>query len=236
MKKVKVTPKFTEILIMSREIERKWFIYNHNSVKGPFERVEILNKMTEGELKPTDLVWSRGHKEWQKLDSWRHVQGLHQDIWYINDNGHNRGPIGMDTVLSEIKQQRISPYGKLWTSGLTKWISYYDVAQISETLNLARRKHPRAPFVGKVQIDGIAEGINLAAHTISSGGLGLKGLRNIKVGHEMNMSIESPLLKGAVYAKAKVVYQNDYDCGLTFTTISPENLSVIADYIQQFEI
>lgn len=235
MKSLKLWANTAEVFDVTKEIERSWFIFSKDTVLGPLGRDQVLIGLKRGVYAPSDMIWTRGI-DWKPISQWAQNQTSQNHVWYVFDKGLNSGPFDIDHLINGFKTRLFSTASKLWTQGFTSWMSIFEVPMVVETLQLAPRRNLRAPFVGQVYIEGIEKtSEELATCTISSGGMGVRGLNTKMVGRELTMSVESPLLTGAFFCRAKVVYQNDQEAGLAFTHVSPENLAVVTDYLINYQ-
>ena len=228
---------------MAKESEKIWFIYDHKVVRGPYAVTEIRAQINEGNLKLTDLFWRRGHREWLQIEDFdqhaaqeaRETNPI-EDVWYIEADGFNSGPFQLDVVVKKLKEKELPKTAKVWTSGLTKWISFYEVPRLGEELNITRRQYMRAPYSERILINGNDVPLEAEALTLSAGGMGLRSAPGLAVGQEISINMNSPALTGPVYARAKVVYTSGEQAGLCFTSISSECHAAVVGYVRQFEL
>lgn len=219
---------------------KKWFIFNHEVVSGPYTGEQIVEFLAKGRFAGNDLIWSKGHREWINLGDWK-LEDLpeeqEQATWYLCENRQTFGPFKFDELIEEIKSDKYSNKLRVWHPSLPKWASVYQIGPVMEALNICRRKHFRAPLSGKIELRNYAGPINIfETASVSAGGLGLKGPHTLAIGEEFSVRFASDSINGSVYAKAKVVYSNDRETGLQFMHISDENKAAVIEYVRQFEV
>ncbi|MDZ4677805.1 MAG: GYF domain-containing protein [Oligoflexia bacterium] len=157
---------------LDKNMDRIWFIYDHQTVRGPFDSSEVHKGIKFGQYIDSDLIWKRGYKEWQNLAVWIEKAAMtasQNDVWYINEDGTNHGPFAFKVVVEKLVKNELSLTAKLWTTGLNKWSSVYEISEFMQYLGISRRKHTRAPFVGSIFIDNVK--FALTTQCISEGGI-----------------------------------------------------------------
>jgi hypothetical protein len=218
---------------MSQSLDRVWFVSDRQIVRGPFNPRELREQYAEGNLSESSLVWRKGHTEWMKLINWAQTP-TYDDVWYLKSEGFNSGPYGISAILEKINSRQISTNASAWTPELKQWTSIYEIPQIIEQLGISRRRYPRAPLVGTVHLSGVEQENEITAMSISKGGLGIRFLEDPKLGVEYSMYLDSPLLRGNIYARGRLVYTYENETGIEFTHVSRENHSAIITYLMQF--
>jgi hypothetical protein len=222
---------------VTREKLKKWFVYDYRNVVGPLTTEELKFLVESGRFEEIDLYWTRGQKEWAPMSTWTDQEvGAEDQVWYVSSGGFNDGPYSLTEIVDFLKIGEIPMTSKMWTEGLRRWATIFEMQQLTEALGISRRKHPRVPLRANVRLTTPVGDVLAEACTLSKGGLGLRGSMGFRNGQEISVMIEEAALGRPVYAKARVVYSSNNDTGLEFTSLSAENESAVVEYIQQFQV
>lgn len=224
-----------------------WYIYSNNIVSGPFSTEGVEAGLQDNTWSGSALIWWKGQREWVSIDTWRQdlkniLESLRTNIqttaWYVEHLGTQKGPMSIKDLQQYIQTNGIIGSCRVWTNGMDKWMSVFQINELVNQFGITRRKHQRAPFKGDLIVTAPNAQETLIAHpgSISAGGLGVRGLETVKTGDDLSLQLKSPLLIQEVKSLARVVYTNigGYT-GLEFKTLSPEYESIITDYVKQFK-
>jgi hypothetical protein len=224
-----------------------WYIYSNDIVSGPFSTESIEAGLKENKWTNEAMIWWKGQREWVSIETWRKnfqsiVDGFKTNIqqlaWYVEHLGAQKGPMNVKELHSYILANGIIGSCRVWTNGMEKWTSIFEINELVNYFGITRRKHPRAPFKGDfmVRLENSENQIAAYPGSISAGGLGVKNLEDVNVGDLLAWKIKSPLLSKEIEGRARVVYTNigGYT-GLEFQELDPDYISVIKSYVDQFK-
>lgn len=226
-----------------------WFIYSNEVVKGPFDTETVREQLNTGALPSNCFIWWKGQREWMPVNLWENQlkqilmnedEKSHSKVWYI-DLGSGAQPTGPMTHKEMLAHLRgISSFGKvrLWTVGMPKWTSLFEMSDVIDQLGMSRREHDRAPLMGAVAITAVAglpsTTITRAA-SISVGGMGINDAQGLSRGDSVQLVIKSPEFPNPIRVQAEVVYiTSQGHAGLKFQQLHPETQSLIFDYVKKF--
>ena len=221
---------------MSREGARNWYIFDGGRVSGPFNPAEIHKQITEG-LNADSLVWDGVSPNWISILAWN-LEHLGQftpsfDAWYFSVDGLQQGSFTLKELSDKILNKEVPLHARFWTTGLIKWVTLSELPQVVEGAGLLRRKVPRAPFVGDIEIKGMAADHALAV-TLSEGGIGLLNLLQLGVGAKISLNIVSQLFSENIETRATILHQNGNISSLKFEGLSEKSKHCILNYISEF--
>jgi hypothetical protein len=224
-----------------------WYVFANDIVSGPFSTENIEKGLTQKQWPVESLIWWKGQREWISLQAWRLdlkniLDGFRTNIqttpWYVEHLGTQKGPMYSRDLQSFIQSNAIVGDCRVWTEGMERWKNVYEIPELVQFFGITRRKHPRAPIKASLEVQASAseEPIVVPTGSISTGGLGVRGLTGIMRGQHISVLLKTPLLTDAVLTDAKVVYTMDSGIsGLEFTNLSPESASIITEYVTQFK-
>ncbi|MCC6276351.1 MAG: DUF4339 domain-containing protein [Oligoflexia bacterium] len=159
------------------EFNKNWFTYDGQQVLGPLSPFQIIKHLESKRLLETDLIWSREYSQWQPISEWMKAQSApikaDEELWYVASKGLNQGPLTTDSLVKLMKQKQLGLDSRFWTPGMDRWLPLSQFPELVKRVGLMARKHPRAPFVGRVRFDDGQE-IPALALNISRGGMGLR--------------------------------------------------------------
>lgn len=224
-----------------------WYIYSNDVVSGPFSTENIEAGIQARKWSEQALIWWKGQREWVSIETWRKdlkniLDGLRTNIqttaWYVEHLGTQKGPMNAKELQSYAQSNGIIGSCRVWTTGMDRWMSVFEINELVSYFGITRRKYPRAPFKGDLIVKQKDIPDELIAHpgSISEGGLGVRGLESVKKGDELDLLIRSPLLVQDIEGHARVVYTNigGYT-GLEFSDLKHEYKTLINDYVNQFK-
>lgn len=225
-------------------MKKVWFIYDKNFVSGPNTTEHIKNKVIDGDIAKTSLVWWKGQRDWIELENWQNnltryekqiKEPSEEAVWYALKDGHTLGPSTKTELITILSNLNNLSKIRVWKKGQEKWATVYQYQDISDQLGITKRKFPRAPILGEVSIMKNGNESYAASATISAGGIGLTKAIGLAADDNVELTIRSPLLVLAIKAKAKVKHNSQNYCGLEFVEISDDAKEIISEYVNQFE-
>jgi hypothetical protein len=225
-----------------------WYVYSNDAVSGPFSTENIEHGLTQNKWSLESLIWWKGQREWVSVDSWRSDlknivlgfrKNIHTTAWYVEHLGTQKGPMYSGDLQSFIQSNGIVGTCRVWTEGMDRWMNVYEITELVQFFGITRRKHPRAPIKTNLLIESnLSKDQNLVVHagSISAGGLGVRGLNDVKKGDTVCITLQSNLLTDKVQSDAKVVYTSESGfTGLQFTSLKPESATAITNYVNLFQ-
>jgi hypothetical protein len=225
-----------------------WYVYSNDAVSGPFSTENIEHGLTQKKWSLDSLIWWKGQREWVSVETWRAdlkniVEGFRANIqttaWYVEHLGTQKGPMYSKDLQSFIQANGIVGTCRVWTEGMDRWMNIYEITELVQFFGITRRKHPRAPIKANLVVESsptVDKTINAYAGSISAGGLGVRGLHDVKRGDTISIMLKSLLLTDEVKASAKVVYTTENGfTGLEFTNLPTESESIITNYVNIFQ-
>jgi hypothetical protein len=237
--------KFPETLPISGCMEKRWFIYSNEIVKGPFSTQEVEQGLDTKKWAPDSLVWWKGQRDWITLQSWQ--SGLEEilkrvdrksthSVWYTEQLGIQKGPMTWTDLIQYLVTVKNPANVRVWTVGQEHWAPLFHYEEIVSELGITRRSFPRAPIVGKVIVHRDNKEVTASISSISEGGLGITDQHIFYKGETVQISIESPLLVSPVRSHAQVVYCNrEGVTGFQFINMHAESKVTVIDYVRQFQ-
>jgi hypothetical protein len=226
-----------------------WFVYTNEVVSGPYSTETLQKKIFNGEIAAESFVWWKGQRQWMSVSVWKtqineilktQSQRAASPMWYLDVGGSPRGPLTENELLNTLRSYPSLNKTKLWSAGMDKWTSLFDLSDILEKLGVSRREHERAPLMGTIAVSRSNEDPQtyiLHASSISLGGMGITGHQDFRIGDRLTLTLKTHEISSSIPLRATVVYvsKNSY-AGLRFDTetISPEVAKLISNYIQQF--
>ena len=218
---------------MAGENSKIWFLFDQGLVSGPFSDTELRDIATQC-TDPQAMVWKKGNQKWVAVGEWLQNHSGWNGLWYVSSMGETSGPYDIDELAEQILAHKILVTSRLWTFGLKKWATIYEIPRLVKLLGLPVRQHFRAPFVGEVKISGFFNTHKFDARSVSTGGLSLKDMKKIGTGTKLNLKITSDLLELPIQVQAQVVYERKDDTGLKFLAIDEKNQEMLDRYVMQF--
>jgi hypothetical protein len=221
---------------MSKEGARNWYIFDGGRISGPFSSGDVNKQITEG-LSADSLVWDGVSSNWVSILAWN-LEHLGQfapyDAWYFSIDGIQQGSFTLKELSDKILNKEVPLHARFWTTGLIKWVTLSELPQVVEGAGLLRRKVPRAPFVGDIEIKGMVVEVPVGATTLSEGGIGLLNLLQLGVGAKISLNIVSQLLSEKIETRATILHQSGNTSSLKFEGLSAKSRQCILNYISRF--
>lgn len=226
-------------------MEKFWFIYQNEIVKGPYSTQEVNERISNaGWSAQSTLIWWRGQKTWISVELWMgHLPEILQSLkkrpeqttWYAEQDGQQFGPMSQKEAVGFLKKRRSLDKVHLWREGMDRWTSLFEIEDIVEELGLTRRVMPRAPIVARATLNRGNKILETQVLELSAGGFGIKEGPGFSAGEPVLVNIESPLLVSPVRSHAHIAYVKDSGfTGLKFDNLHIESKSTIIDYVRQF--
>lgn len=224
-----------------------WFICINEEVTGPFPTDKVLSFSSEEEFNSIQAkVWGSQLDHWLKYDNW---VNSHQEIinnkskpkpknliWYFAQNSQSApvGPFNKTTLIEKVAEIESKDQVLIWAKGMEAWASLFEFNDILDSLNISRRKHPRAPLTGQVILkDEQGQDYIGKVNIISPGGCGVTNVAGLKMGDIYQIEIKSSAFYNTITAVGKVLHEagpNSY--GIRFEKIHVESQSTIISYLK----
>lgn len=226
----------------------KWFTNISGQITGPYTVDQIEAKLqTNSDVKNNAnavLIWGRGMSEWVNPPDWRSYlkqnssnKEVQKELsWKYRINQEEHGPYKYKELIDALKIIDDLSLIEICSDENNEWYEIFKNKRLIDDLGITRRKHPRVPITGTVDIELENQEIfKTRVVSISEGGIGITDAFNLVVGHEYKLCIKSPNLFSQVNATADVVYigQDGY-CGMKFHHLTAESRSVIIEYVRRF--
>lgn len=222
---------------------RKWFILSDEKVHGPF-----VQEVVEAQARslPGALIWGRGHTDWVDLAHWeRALLDLEstntrtrlqvEREWHVRNAGQEFKPTSYAGMIEYLKTVPDFKDILIWTEGYSEWKEIYQIHKILDDLGVSRRRHPRVPVMGSVELETPTGVLTARALSISEGGLGITDSPQVRIGDRFKVTIKSNNLYGEVHATAEVVFVgSDGYSGLKFIGLPTESKGAIIEYVKKF--
>lgn len=219
-------------------MDKKWFVYYQENVMGPFTTKDIYRNCFEDER--DILLWSKGQREWLTLEDWKQSydqtqKNKKQSLWYAENRGKQFGPYTKDQLIQFLSYYKDLSQVHLWTEGQEQWVRLFEFSDITEAIGITRRKYVRAPIVGRVSITRGAKIFYKDIFNISTQGIGVKNVFELKVGDLVTLKIQSLLIVEPLKVQATVKYINPSGlAGMHFSEVSEKSKAYLNEYIKQF--
>ena len=225
-----------------------WYIYSNDLVSGPFSTESGVSGIEQKKWSTEALIWWKGQRDWVPVEAWRkdlanimlsvktNIQNM---AWYVEFLGAQKGPMNAKELLSFVHTNKIMGNCRVWHVGMDRWMTIFEIPELVTYFGITRRKNARAPFKGDLIIKKASDlnDTHIAhAGSISTGGMGVKGLEDVKAGEDVNLQLKSPLLVQGIQTNAVIVYANlgGYT-GIEFKNLPKELELIISDYVNQFK-
>ena len=220
----------------------KWFICENEEVSGPFDTEVLERKIEAGSLSSQCLIWGHPQTEWKSPSWWR--SNLHdlmssqrrpkmEKLWHYVINEVSHGPMKRQELVETLKDLDEKTEVLVWTNGMDDWVSLFDVDDLLQEIGFSRRQHPRANIEGQVVVEQNGQSFIGQLKTVSAGGCGFIGSKEIDSGSEIKVTIKSEAFYKEVRAQAEVRYISESGfTGLKFLGINQEDKAAIINYVR----
>lgn len=224
-----------------------WFLYTGGAVTGPFTTDDVKAKLRAGNIAAGTYIWWKGQRDWIAIDTWENkVNQMMKNvsdvptkpIWYADIAGTQKGPVTLTELMQILKPVSQLNKVRLWSVGMEKWTSVFEVGEVLDMLGLARRENERAPLMGTVAVSRSNDdprSFLLKNGSISVAGMGFSGQHDLRIGDNVTLLIRSPEFTNSMHLQGDVAYVtgNGY-VGVRFDRVHPETQAVIIDYVKRF--
>jgi hypothetical protein len=210
-----------------------WYIAFDGMNHGPFTQSAVVEKLRKSELNLACKVWTNGLTQWVGVHE---VPELIEQLG-ISRRRHTRAPFvgsitveGVDFSLATLSVSEGGVSGRIEET-------VKEDTQIWDAVNTHAGQLPedkmettrvmQTHFATEDEVTQIWSEKTYVPESENG---------TFKVGQEVEMIIQSPLLPQPIKAKAQVVYRQSNDLGFKFLQVSDEARLVVLDYVRQFEI
>ncbi len=228
-------------------MDKCWFFFLNENISGPFATEEIKSKISSAGPEAQCLVWTKGQRQWIPASTWEkeHEQILKllpkgpkdAAIWYLEHEERTKGPMSQRDLIKFLGSMDSYDWDavRIWTVGQATWSKIFQYAEIIEELGGSRRQHARAPLNGNVivNVDGVDQ--MGRAMTLSLGGMGVSGIKDLHSGDLVKVTIKCEELGAPIYCSAQVRYLTPNEAGLQFQNLHMEFQARILDYVKKFQ-
>ncbi len=221
----------------------KWFVCQNELVQGPYSTEEIKQKSQSGELGPEHLIWGKPQEEWRTVAWWQEnltqlLERVHvtenEQVWHYLFNEQSHGPMSRQELIEDVSKLEQKAEVFVWTKGMKSWVAIFECLDLMDDAGVSRRKHPRADIQASVIVTLGEQDYIGSLKTVSAAGCGIQGVKNIKPGQIIDLTLKSEHFHKPINAKAEVRYISDTGfAGLQFVTINMEEKAAIIDYVRE---
>jgi hypothetical protein len=230
------------------EMDKCWFLLLNENISGPFAPEEIKSRVSAAGPGAQCLVWTKGQKQWLPAAYWE--QNLDKIVselpkpahkteeWYVGHNDHTIGPVSQVEIIKYLRGVDSFEWDaiRIWKSGQQNWNKIFQYPDILEEIGGSRRMYVRVPLNAMVVVNHEGEEQIGKATSISLGGMGIVGLKEMKIGHTLKLTIKADEFGQPVYVAAHVRYITpDGETGCQFQSLNMEFQARIQDYIKKFQ-
>jgi hypothetical protein len=111
----------------------QWYYSRGGQQAGPVTVEELRGLLTNGQVAPTDLVWTEGMANWQPAGQVPALQAPAQPVpappgvatWYYSRAGQRSGPMTLEALRGMAASGQL-----VWTEGMTDWLPAAQVPAI----------------------------------------------------------------------------------------------------------
>ncbi len=113
-----------------------YFLTVAGQQKGPHNKDEIVNLISEGAVSLDDLVWVAERNRWLQIKFYPEIASLFQEVakqrksiseeYIINVDGKTGGPFPENVIVEEIKKKRLKADHFVWVQDENKWLYVKD--------------------------------------------------------------------------------------------------------------
>lgn len=229
------------------EMDKCWFFYLNENISGPFTPAEINFKIAAAGPETQCLVWTKGQKQWTAAATWQSnfaeiVSQLPKpaseiEDWYVGHNDRTQGPISQTELIKYLRTVESFEWEavRIWKKGQETWSKIFNYPDILEEIGGSRRIYIRVPLNGTVMVSKDSEEQIGRCTSISLGGMGVMGLKNLSNADVIKLTIKCDEFGSPVYCSAVVRYITEEEVGMQFQNLHMEFQSRISDYIKKFQ-
>ena len=220
-------------------MKKIWFTSTSDTIMGPLSTQEVMNGIQSGQFHSVTWIWWMGQTEWISLEDWENKKEellktsvIEKPEWYYRVS-KKHGPYTENELAHRLIQAGDLADVQIWSNGMDKWKSVYQVENIINQLGLTKRKYPRVGFQGKAIITKNNKEFNRDIINLSAEGLGIADVDFLKPNDQINIKIKSDLLPSDVELFGLVYYVTHQGySGISFINIDNSNKKIILDFIQ----
>lgn len=222
---------------------RKWFVLTNDQVKGPFDKDALDSNLVQF---TNPLIWGRGQLEWLTPEQWEKMlidkestvnraRQQSEREWRLRLGEQELRPMFYHQMVEYLKNQTDLSQVLIWTEGYNEWKEIFQIHKIMDDLGVSRRRHPRVPIMGQIEVESASSTFAARALSISEGGLGMTDAPPARIGDQYKIILKSPNLFAPLHATAEVVFAGaDGYIGLKFSGLPAESKSAIIEYVNKF--
>jgi hypothetical protein len=224
-----------------------WFICTNDVVSGPFSTEQVRNQIASGALHTNSFIWWKGQPEWIPLSTWESQlaeilkakkEKAENKIWYIDLGMNTLGPLTQSELIENLRGQESFGRINLWSVGMEKWTSIFDMREVMEEVGISRRLNERAPLMGSVAVSRSnidPRSYVMKAASISMAGMRVTGEHDLRRGDHVTIVIKSASLPASLHLSGEVAYVTSQGyVGVRFVKAQPEAQTIIVDYVKRF--
>lgn len=163
-----------------------WYYMREGSRYGPLSSQKLVEAIKEGQVRPTDRVWTRKLENWKKVSEIPQLNKIAQqaeghregELWYYRHRGEVHGPISLYKLKELIQQTRVVAGDHVFNKRLEQWTDVRKVPKLREVIDATRKGEVEAPDQSSVWFyhkDGKERGplmLRALAKRFASGRLG----------------------------------------------------------------
>jgi hypothetical protein len=216
----------------------KWFISEHDEVRGPFSAEQIQAQVDAKLLSPKALLWTKGLDGWQDAQLWNTrlknqaltpEQMEQKRQWHYAIDGEAYGPVPYPQLIIDLQRlEDRAAEAQVWTKGMSAWASIFEFHRILDELKINRRQSPRASLDGQVVIQVGDQQMIGTLKSISQGGFGADRIQGLLPGQQIQAEIRAKALHENFQVRAEVRYLEESGyAGFLFTSINREATAAI---------
>lgn len=225
----------------------EWFIYNKNSVSGPFSTEDVKGQLSTETVDDNSFIWWKGEKDWIPVTKWAEdfetiivkLEENLSELWRVKHSDSVSNYMSFDEAVEYVKNLQLEEGILINKKDAPQWESVYSHTVFLNALEMSRRQFPRVPIVANAKISKADSKFSylVKANMIGQGGVGIHGLgKNFSIGTVIDLRLESPSLNGVIHAEATVIYHTDLGTsGVRFNALNAESQSLIVEYVNRFQ-
>lgn len=224
-----------------------WFVTIEGQVSGPLEneQVERLISDYNGSSKANIQIWGRGQNEWTTPDKWKKERPVvpisnpeyeEGHLWKAREDDSPEFALTYKELVHFLKDHNEIARLKL-THDDVVWKEVYGYPKLVELLNITRRNSARVPILGTLTFKTDQGESTVKVISISQGGLGLNGCKNVHISQRIEGSLDCPNLYSSFFITGEIVYVGPEGyAGFHFIGVPAELKSAIIEYINKFVV
>jgi hypothetical protein len=156
-----------------------------------------------------------------------------ESIWYMNRVGDERGPLKKSELVDILSVIHDKTSIRVCPEGTNDWRPYQEFREIMAALGLNERRHIRAPFSGDFAVTWKDKNYFFEVHTLSEGGLGIRGSFPWTEETPLEGSLVSKVFRQPLFVSGKIL-RNGENSSFSFGKLEPLTLNFIENYTKLF--